>query len=424
MRTFLGVLFLASLLRIHADIIANGDFSQGSNGWGGDASETGLGTTPFNDTHASGITVHLRSDLATRLFQSVETHDSDLTLTLTCTPSADCKFTGTGTVAKIATDLEPEVQTISTQNPVTHVWQTRANLNYKDYISTFNNADLIIVDRDANEVHPYSLRIDPSSPREQTVRLNFGLQTNKDYKLYLAFPPGEGSITLHRASVAKSEARVFHMPSFPQPNPADNLLTDQGWTGPADEGDDDMGSLSSAAPKPAWPLAVKLKGGGGSYLHQTFRAPTSLVMVWVDATPSTQRGFSGDRMIKVSDILRAYHGEVSHQSTSTLDQPSPAPTVEDPLNKSVSDSAIFGDVSLILIDQQTNKISSFPCILENPGTESHPFFMRMPVTPHDDYMLFLVFPPGRGNVVLNKVILAKSPDEGFATPRSPSGPLH
>jgi len=213
----LGLFVLLAPVRAD-DLLVNGDFSQGSSGWGGDNGSGDTSDNPYATSTSSGLVVNLNSDLATRLYQTFTARGSKLSFSLTCTPSTACKFTGAGKVSRIASDIDPETEFKSRSEGGSNTIRTSPNGNYPVYMSTFSGVTVIITDRDNDTVYVFPLRINPASAQSQTATVSIGLPANKDYKLYIAFPPGEGSINLTKVSLAKPA--VAGTGSAPPPSPA------------------------------------------------------------------------------------------------------------------------------------------------------------------------------------------------------------
>jgi hypothetical protein len=406
----LGLLILASFSPIKGDdLIANSDFSDGSSGWGGDDVRGGVtsSTNPFpNTAKAAGLTVPLRADLATRVFQPFRARDPEVTFTFVCTPSANCRFTGIGKVAEVASELEAETPDYTFLDAYGNK-QTRPNLNYRDYMSTFSNVTLLIVDRDKGEVHPYPVPINPSSAQAQTITFPMGFEPHHEYELYIAFPPGDGSISLNKVSMVNGVKPDASAIPPPIPNSADNILANQSWSGDVGDGDDEdnnMGSLSRPA-SPTAEVTVQLRKTTVARIHETFHAPAGSLRFTITCTPSAYCEYSGSPpFTTVGDI-------VQQASTDNPIKAALAPPAS-PETDSYATNPILGAISLILIDRQNGKVEARELGIQAAPATTQTDTFPLPVTPNDDYTLLLAFPTGHGSFTLNHVFLTKAEDSG------------
>jgi len=419
--TTLGLFLLASCVQIKADdLLVNSDFSNGGDGWSGDSGGAGAASNPFDNasTASTGLVVPLKSDLATRIYQHFPTGEGPATFTLVCTPSADCKFTGTGKVAKVAGDLTSEVESISYQD-ANGQWRTIRNPNYQEYMSTFDNVTMLIVDHDKNEVHPDPLRINPSSAQPQTITFPMTFAPHQDLELYIAFPPGTGSITLNRVSLVKGIAPVASA-TLPPPNSADNILAKSNWSGDVADADktDDMGGMDISPTNPEGEVTVKLKPRTVARVSTTFRATASPLRFTIVCTPSSRCEYSGSPpFTTVGDIIRPSTTDNSEATPFTAASAPPVSVSSEQFSK----IPIVGAMTLILVDQKTNEISALELSIKGAVPQTQTDSFPVSVTPNDDYTLFLAFPTGRGILTLNHVFLVKAApgDTNFAAPAQP-----
>ncbi len=195
----LGLLMGVSLPAEAQEYLVNGDFHNGAAAWNGDTSV---------DSAGNGIAISLNPNQATRVYQTFTPATEFATCTLTCTPSADCEFTGAGVVAKIARELDSGP---SLANPANR--------------STFKNVAIVIVPSNGGVFSSVVQKIDPASPVSQTVRCLTFATPQVESTFYIAFPPGKGSITLNEVSLTRAEAP--HAPPVAQADDAANVLASQ-----------------------------------------------------------------------------------------------------------------------------------------------------------------------------------------------------
>lgn len=187
-----------------ANLLVNGDFSQGTASWSGDIGEGGDITdssVSLNSNSPSGpVVLHLNSSHASRIYQSFEPRDSQLTFSIAYTLSPDSKFTGPGAVAKVATDIQERPPAIVTSGSAS---QSFPNPNYRVYMSSFAVPTLILANKDDNLVSVYPIVI-PNG--QSSVSLPVTVKTHTDYRAYIVFPPGNGDVTIKNISLTAPAA--------------------------------------------------------------------------------------------------------------------------------------------------------------------------------------------------------------------------
>jgi len=195
---------LALLLPLRADdIVANGDFSQGPANWDGDVPNaddvamqnftSGKGATP------AGITIQLQQDKWTYISQVVHTTEDSLKCTVAWRISPDCS---------LITDAAQGKGSVMSKD-------TFGNLTGYDYGYSMPVAAgqwiLMAVKRESGmpktpwDACEVALHGDPSKQQNATVSFN-SLGSYGEKKIVLAFPPGQGSITILKVSLTPPNA--------------------------------------------------------------------------------------------------------------------------------------------------------------------------------------------------------------------------
>src|SRR5258708_38830555 len=90
MKGFLfALLTLASMISLQADILANGNFTNGRAHWKGDAQDLDPSSSLPNLSAQGGVTITLKKDKWTKLYQTFTTRERKLHYSITCTLSPD-----------------------------------------------------------------------------------------------------------------------------------------------------------------------------------------------------------------------------------------------------------------------------------------------------------------------------------------------
>jgi hypothetical protein len=177
-------------LPLRADILANGNFTDGRAHWKGDAKE--INTDDISSGNQPGVTVTLNKDKWTKIYQTFTTHENKVQYSITFTLSDDYQVDqerrdmDSGSVS----GPSPGLDDIEGMYPL-YLFSHRGGWT------------LIVQDFGAggsSYIHP---RPDPKKTDSQTLTGHIrGLSSNDEKILVLAFPPGEGTITLTNVSLA------------------------------------------------------------------------------------------------------------------------------------------------------------------------------------------------------------------------------
>jgi hypothetical protein len=162
-------LLLVLALPLQADILANGSFADGTAHWRGDAHESTSG----------GIIIQLDPVKWTSVSQTFNTQEPNLDFAVTFQTSDD---------------YASKVGSLLSQSAIANL----TGILYKKAIGVGPNSWLVmIVDPAAREMHYGRVPVKPGEAHPQTQNGPMAnLVAHEEKTLYLAFPPGAGSITL------------------------------------------------------------------------------------------------------------------------------------------------------------------------------------------------------------------------------------
>ncbi len=177
-----------SLTVVRGDVLVNGDFSEGRAHWIGDAEETVAPDTSdsaengSDSTPATGVTVTLSKDKWTMIYQGFTVRDPALYYTVTFKLSPDYKLADANKDDQLAADFSDVPGIMKLYTLPTARW----SLIYTGTDPT-----------NENSIKTKSLEPDATTTQSQTltgklINLNDGADAN----FVIAFPPGEGSVTL------------------------------------------------------------------------------------------------------------------------------------------------------------------------------------------------------------------------------------
>jgi len=182
-----ALLLLVSLWPLHADsdILVNSTFSDGHSHWQGDAKDIDSGDLG-SDTPAPGAIVQLKKDKWTKVYQLFTVRDQKLFYTVSFKTSNDYKL------ASRESDYAPadlgDIPGIAWQ------WSLPANC-WSIMIQGGDNYT-------QKELQPSPVKLG----QPQTLSGHFIFQaTDVECVFVLAFPPGEGSVTLTTVSLSKTD---------------------------------------------------------------------------------------------------------------------------------------------------------------------------------------------------------------------------
>jgi hypothetical protein len=185
---------LAIVSPIRAGVLANSDFSEGRAHWGGDAEEmappdpTSVTGTDTAAAPATGVTINLKKDRWTLIYQSFTVRDPQLYYTITFKLSQDYKLTSQGKDDQEAADLSNVPGVMKLYNlPIGHWTMFYTGTDPTDETSI-----------NTKSLDPNTTTVQSQTLTGKLINLNNGADAN----LILAFPPGEGSITLTTVSLS------------------------------------------------------------------------------------------------------------------------------------------------------------------------------------------------------------------------------
>jgi hypothetical protein len=177
------LLAFASVVSLQADILANGDFSDGHAHWKGDAQDPDTGgDLTANPSSNAGVIIKLKKDKWTKIYQSFSTHEKKLRYTITFTLGAD---------------YSPEA------HPVVSDMGPSAGLDdidgvYPYYGYSYRGNWMCIAAQGGFGRASFSLRPDPTKTGSQSLTglISGPPDEHDDMIIVFAFPPGEGTINL------------------------------------------------------------------------------------------------------------------------------------------------------------------------------------------------------------------------------------
>lgn len=171
-------------LRTDADILANSDFANGNGNWQGDAKDIDTGELGASDSGQAGVVINLKKDKWTRIFQLFTIRDTKLYYTVTLQLSKDFKLTSQSRNDYANADLG--------DIPGMMFQQQLPENCISLLIQGGDNYNQIILGANLGK---------RGQPQTITGHLNM-FHTDIESCFLLAFPPGEGSVTLTTASLS------------------------------------------------------------------------------------------------------------------------------------------------------------------------------------------------------------------------------
>jgi hypothetical protein len=189
-----ALLVLACLVPLRADILVNSDFTDGRAHWKGDAQPLDMSDLSSPTTPA-GVTITLKKDKWTKLYQVFTTKEKKLRYSVTFKLSSDYSVeeeTSDGSSGGMMSP-SPGLNDIEGMYPL--------------YLSPWR-AKWVIVPYDIGEGSSTYIFLTPDlqKPDAQTLTGTIrGFNGDDEKILLLAFPPGEGSVTLLNLSLLPSE---------------------------------------------------------------------------------------------------------------------------------------------------------------------------------------------------------------------------
>ena len=177
----LGCLFFAAPF-LRADVLANSDFSNGRAHWGGDVEEVASTDLATGDANATAVTIKLKTDQWTMIYQSFTVREPELYYTIVFKLSKDYKLANAGSDDSAAGDFSKVPGLMQLYDaPVGH------------WTLFYTGTD----PADSSSIK--AKHLDPEAKPGKIQKLSgklISLANGADANLILAFPPGKGLVTL------------------------------------------------------------------------------------------------------------------------------------------------------------------------------------------------------------------------------------
>jgi hypothetical protein len=179
----LGLLVFAGTISLRADILVNGNFADGHAHWKGDAKDPDT-TTPdlSNPNSQGGVTITLKKEKWTKIYQSFTTREKKLHYSITFTLSSDYQ--------------------IDHNQPENTGFARPAGLDDIEgvpYCYASNSGSWACIVAEGLGTSSFPIRPDTTKTASQTLSgFIHGAEgsDSEEMVLIFAFPPGEGSITI------------------------------------------------------------------------------------------------------------------------------------------------------------------------------------------------------------------------------------
>ena len=181
-----ALLLFACIISLHADILVNGDFSDGRAHWKGDAEDPDTGGDLSSaSAKQSGVTITLKKDKWTKIYQSFSTREKKLHYSITFTLSPDYepdKSLPQGSMAP-----SPGLDDIEGLYPLygygSGAWMCILAQGY-------NESSFVLHPNEKKTGSQTLTGVVPGAP-----------DATNDMIIVFAFPPGEGTITLTKVEL-------------------------------------------------------------------------------------------------------------------------------------------------------------------------------------------------------------------------------
>jgi len=185
------LLVLAFYLPLQADILVNGDFADGHAHWKGDAKDPDTASDDLslsNQANHGGVTIVLKKDKWTKIYQNFNTHEKRLRYSITFTLSSDYQ----------PDRNQPEMAGASPPPGLDDIDGVSV------YFAPGNGTWLGIIARAGWSMSYFYPQADPRKTDSQTssgILQGASNADNTDMILVFIFPPGKGSINLTNISL-------------------------------------------------------------------------------------------------------------------------------------------------------------------------------------------------------------------------------
>ena len=185
----LPLLLLLGILPLRADILVNGNFADGHAHWKGDIQDTDAGDSASlsgaNSGAAAGVTINLKKDKWTKIYQSFTARNEKL-FTITFQLSADYKLSSRNADDTSSADFSDV--------PGIYMMWSMSERFWNLLVSGGSFANKIL--------EPDTKKM--GQQQTLTGRVS-DLNTDTDSVFLLAFPPGEGSVTLFNIALSPND---------------------------------------------------------------------------------------------------------------------------------------------------------------------------------------------------------------------------
>jgi hypothetical protein len=187
-----ALLVLAAGWPLQADILVNGNFADGRAHWKGDAENVDTSNDLASPSNQGSVTITLKKDKWTKIYQTFSTHEKRVDYSITFTLSSDYHVDADETSGG-AMGPSPGLDDIDGMYPL--------------YLfANANTWTLIVREIGARGSSYIYLQPDVKKTDAQTLTGKIqGMTETADKILLLAFPPGEGTITLTNISLTPED---------------------------------------------------------------------------------------------------------------------------------------------------------------------------------------------------------------------------
>ena len=212
-----ALLLLNSLVFLHADILANGDFSDGKAHWKGDAKSTSDKdaydmSTVDNPTAPNGIIVNLLKGTWAKVFQTFNTHEDSFNYSITFKTSAD--YAPVARSNGMGMGMPPGIPGAPGQR--NEFLSTILGGDYSGNLNPPRGNDflLLIIDMTSSTFSSAVIHTTGSTDQQTVTGVMNHVPAHDEKNIYLIFSPGKGSVTLLNVSLTPVESPSESVP-FP-----------------------------------------------------------------------------------------------------------------------------------------------------------------------------------------------------------------
>jgi hypothetical protein len=211
---------LATPLLAADEILLNSDFAKDTENWSGDFSNDPAEDNPLVPHSTGQISLDLRERRVVRIFQAFNADTGKLVCNVNFTLTNGGAYTGEAMVSDVASDVKVDQYSSSNYDANTGVLTLYSNSNYTTYQTGFRTPVIILADPDDSRVLLYPLgnraggnwtsgnqgngsapTTPPNDPAGTSYTVHATIRPHRSYRLYLAFPPGSGSVTITKISL-------------------------------------------------------------------------------------------------------------------------------------------------------------------------------------------------------------------------------